>query len=252
MNRRPLDYKINGQYSFCLDTYADVGFWHYVFDEMCLGVATCRPYYEPIEIGHQRAVHDPDHIEPRNFIKDSPKLVSKHKELTQTELHDYVKFRYPVKSLGTKLLLRTYNDYHDAFGAKHLAARNHDTPAMAHFPSISKWINNQNVFSQVGRILFFINERQTSTPIHTDYADMRSRKDQFIWINFQEKKRFFVLDGSGQKQYLKGTINTFDNASWHGSEPAEYSCFTLRVDGVFTDTFLDETGLRSHYETNPR
>lgn len=254
---RPLEYKINGQYSLKLDPYTDTKVWDDMHEEICLGMALSKRYHEPIEIGHQRAVYDPTHIEPRNFIRDTLKHSPEYtrlllSELSNTELHDFVKFRYRTKSLGTKLLLRTYNNYHDSFGAKYLASRNKDTLAMVYFPSIKKWIKEQTVFSEIGRVLFFINERQTSTPIHSDYADLRTRKDQFIWINFNNLKQFFVLDVNGNKHYMTGRINTFDNASWHGSEPAEHACFTLRIDGVFSDSFLDQTGLRSHYENNVR
>lgn len=254
---RPLEFKINGQHSICLDQHVDTEVWTKMFPEMCLGVALSKRFHEPIEIGHQRAVYDPEHVEPRNFIRNVLQHTEEYKSLmkeplTNTELHDYVKFRFKTKTLGTKLLLRTYDEYHSAFHAKHLAGRNKDTMAMMYFPALQAWIKSQTVFNEVGRILFFINERQTSTPIHSDYADLRSRKDQFIWINFNQMKPFFVLDKDGQKQYMQGMVNTFDNANWHGSEPTPYACFTLRIDGVFSSSFLDSTGLRSHYEDNAR
>jgi hypothetical protein len=88
------------------------------------------------------------------------------------------------------------------------------------------------------------------TPTHCDYANLHSLKDQFIWINLFEKKQFFVLDHEYNKQYLPGEINTFDNATWHGSDPAKYSCFTIRIDGLFSDKFLTSTGLTNHYENS--
>jgi hypothetical protein len=102
----------------------------------------------------------------------------------------------------------------------------------------------------VGRILFFINQLGSYTATHCDYADRNSLKDQFIWINVFQKKSFFVLDENWKKQYLLGEINTFDNATWHGSEPAKHSCFTIRIDGLFSDEFLTKTGLDQHYANN--
>ncbi len=250
-NRPALDYTINGQYSICLDEFVGADEWNSFFPEMCLGVATTKSFHEPLEIGVQTSVYDEDHIEPWSFIKSRFQHSEAYKtmvgKLSREEMHDYVKFRFQVKSLGTKLLLRTYQDYTGAFDVKHLESRNRNTEAMSRFPCVERWLDKQTVFKEVGRIVLFINERQNGSPIHTDYADMKTRKDQFIWINFRQKKRFFVLDGQGNKHYLDGTINTFDNANWHGSDPIDYACFTLRIDGLFTDNFLDATGLRTHY-----
>ena len=61
-----------------------------------------------------------------------------------------------------------------------------------------------------------------------------------------------MLGDDWKKQYLNGEINTFDNATWHGSDPAKYSCFTIRIDGLFSDDFLTKTGLDKHYENTKK
>lgn len=245
-------FKINDQYSICLDEYFDLDSLHSMFPDIVQGVVQSKEHWEPIEIGNQNAILSKDHIDPKIYIRD---IFSKTEEytrlkdagLTDMQIYDYVKFTCPVKNLGTKLLLRTYPNYSKAFGAKHLARLNRDQPAYKNFPKLKEWIESTGAFKEVGRILFFINEMGSFTAVHCDYADHRSYKDQFIWINLFQKKNFFVLDDQWNKQYLKGEINTFDNANWHGSEPAKYNCFTIRIDGLFADEFLQKTGLDKHY-----
>jgi hypothetical protein len=251
MNRQ--NFKINGKYSVCLDEHFDLDSLHAIFPELVKGLIQSKEYYEPIEIGNQRAILDKDHIEPKIYIKDIFSKTAEYQSLkeegfTDIQIYDYVRFSYPVKTLGTKLLLRTYPNYSKAFGAKHIERLNKDQPAYENFPKLRKWIEDCGAFKGVGRILFFVNELGSYTPIHCDYANLDSLKDQFIWINLFQKKKFFVLDDQWNKQYIDGEINTFDNATWHGSDPAAYSCFTIRIDGLFSDDFLKKTGLDTHYE----
>lgn len=246
-------FKINEQYSICLDDYFDLESLHNIFPNIIEGVVKSKKYFEPIEIANQRAIFNKEHTVPKLYIRDCFSQTDEYKNLidkgfTDQEIYEYVLFRSPVKTLGTKLLLRTYPDYSKEFSSKHLAALNEDLPAYENFPSLKKWIENSGAFDQVGRILFFINNLGSYTPTHCDYSNLQTSKDQFIWINIYQKKNFFVLDESYNKQYLKGEINTFDNASWHGSDPAKYSCFTIRVDGIFSDEFLLKTRLYEHFK----
>lgn len=246
------NFKINGKYSICLDEYFDLETLHTIFPDIVKGLVQSKQYFEPIEIGHQRAILNKEHIEPKIYIKEVFSQTDEYSKLieagfTERQIYDYVLLRSPVKTLGTKLLLRTYPNYSKAFGAKHIARLNRDQPAYDNFPSFRNWIENCKAFDSIGRILFFVNELGSYTPTHCDYASLDSLKDQFIWINPFQKKSFFVLDENWNKQYLTGEINTFDNATWHGSDPAKYSCFTIRIDGLFSNEFLTKTGLDKHY-----
>ena len=250
-------FKINDQYSICLDEYFDLSALHNMFPDIVKGLIQSKQYFEPIEIGNQLAILNKEHVEPKLYIRD---VFSKSEEyaaliesgFTDRQIYDYVLMRFPVKTLGTKLLLRTYPNYSKAFGAKHIARLNKDQPAYENFPKLKEWVENCGAFKSVGRILFFINEMGSYTPTHCDYANLTSLKDQFIWINLFQKKSFFVLGDDWKKQYLDGEINTFDNATWHGSDPAKYSCFTIRIDGLFSDDFLTKTGLDKHYENTKK
>lgn len=246
------DYKINDQYSICLDNYFQLDELHNMYPDIVKGLVQSKQYLEPIEVGNQRAIFNKDHIDPNVYIKDVFSKTDEYADLiksgfSERQILEYVLYRCPVKSLGTKLLLRTYSEYSKTFATKHIARLNKDQPAYDYFPKLRNWIESSKAFDSVGRILFFINELGSYTPTHCDYAGLESFKDQFIWINLYQKKSFFVLDKDWKKQYLTGEINTFDNATWHGSDPAKCHCFTIRIDGVFTDEFLTNTGLATHY-----
>ena len=246
------DFKINDQYSICLDEYFDLDALHNIYPRIVKGLIQSKQYFEPIEIGNQQAIFNKEHIDPNIYIKDIFSKTEEYAHLirsgfTDRQILEYVLFRCPVKSLGTKLLLRTYPEYSKAFATKHIARLNKDQPAYENFPELKEWISNCGAFKSIGRILFFVNELGGYTPTHCDYAGLQSFKDQFIWINIYQKKSFFVLDKDWKKQYLLGEINTFDNATWHGSDPAKCHCFTIRIDGLFTDDFLNKTGLGNHY-----
>ena len=250
-------YKINNQYSINLDQYFDLDGLKNIYAELVAGLVLSKEHYEPIEIGDQRAIFSKEHIEPKLYIRDIFSKTDEYQKLieqgfTPIQIYDYVRFKFDVKTLGTKLLLRTYPNYSKAFGAKHYARLNRDQPAYQYFPKFKQWIEESGAFKEVGRILFFVNELGSYTPTHCDYANLNSLKDQFIWINLFEKKKFFVLDEEFNKRYITGEINTFDNATWHGSEPAKHSCFTIRIDGLFSEKFLTNTGLTNHYESSKK
>lgn len=246
-------FKINDQFSVCLDDFFDLEKLHEIYPDIVKGLVESKQYFEPIVVGNQRAILDKEHIDPNIYIKDIFSKTEEYANLissgfTDRQILEYVLYRCPVKSLGTKLLLRTYPNYSNAFATKHISRLNKDQPAYSNFPKLKEWIENCGAFKSVGRILLFVNELGSYTVTHCDYADLTTLKDQFIWINIFQKKSFFILDEHWKKQYLKGEINIFDNATWHGSDPAKSHCFTIRVDGLFTDDFLKRTGLDKHYE----
>ena len=252
MNTNTQIYKIKNQWSINLDEHFNLDGLKRIYSELIQGVVLSKQYYEPIEIGNQTAIFNKEHIAPTLYIKYVFSKTEEYQTLvdqgfTPTQIYDYVRFKFNVKTLGTKLLLRTYSDYSKSFDNKHLTSLNKDQPAYQYFPQLKKWIENSGAFKEVGRILFFINELGSYTPTHCDYSNLVSLKDQFIWINLFEKKTLFVLDEDFNKKYVTGVINTFDNANWHGSDPAKYSCFTIRIDGCFSEEFLQKSGLYEHF-----
>jgi hypothetical protein len=135
--------------------------------------------------------------------------------------------------------------YPKEWSTKHLAEQTVDTDNVQYWQPFFDWLNKQNVFEQYGRVVVFLNEPGVATPIHQDSPDP-ARKDEFIWISLDNRKKMFVFDGT-TKHYLTTPIGTFDATNYHGAEASDLASWSLRVDGVFSKDFLDRTGLLSHY-----
>lgn len=251
-NRKPLPHKINDQWTINLDEFFDVDALDDMYFDLVKGIVKSKQYWEPVVIGSKYALYYNETPEvtvyQNSILKDSgiaERLVEEG--LSSDEIYEFTKFAYPTIGLGKKLLLRTYKDYVGMYGAKHLADKNFDTEAYQYFPKLKEFIEKSGAFSEVGRVMFFLTERRTCTEIHCDYADLRTRKDQFVTILPRKIKKLFVLNENFEKQYTTGVINTFDNGTWHGSDIVDTSTFSIRIDGKFSSEFLEKTGLKNHY-----
>lgn len=132
---------------------------------------------------------------------------------------------------------------------KHLKDNCELTPVTETFKPFLTWLEEQNIFSSYGRVVIFLNEPNCFTPIHHDppYPDI-SPKDEFIWISVDSRKRFFIFDGdTKEKTYIPGLIGTFDNHNYHGSDPCKYANWSVRIDGIFSNDFLNRTGMVGHF-----
>lgn len=251
-NRRPLPHKINNQWTINLDLFFDINALDAMYFDLVKGIVRSKKHWEPVIIGSKYALYNREMPEvtvyQNGILKESGILDRLVEEgFSNDDIYEFTKFAYPTIGLGKKLLLRTYKDYVNMYGAKHLASKNFDTEAYQYFPQLKEFIEQSGAFSEVGRVMFFLTERRTCTETHCDYGDLKSRKDQFIIILPKKIKKLFVLDENFEKHYTTGVINTFDNGTWHGSEPVETSTFSIRVDGKFSTEFLKKTGLENHY-----
>jgi hypothetical protein len=128
---------------------------------------------------------------------------------------------------------------------KHLPHYTLKVPVDHELDFFYEWLDNQNIFQCYGRVNFFINHPGSYQIPHTDPDDpTKDSPDEFIWINFSpDRKKFYVLDDDNQKIYVPGYINWFNTKNLHGGDTVEYSCYSLRIDGIFTEEF------RSKYKT---
>lgn len=133
---------------------------------------------------------------------------------------------------------------------KHLKEECDSTPATESFKPFLDWIDNQNIFSSYGRVNVFLNEPHCSTPVHFDPPTNKvTAKDQFIWITLDDRKRFFVYDPTLEiKHYLSGYVGVFDNYNYHGAEASEYASWSIRIDGLFSEEFLDKSNMKEHFK----
>jgi len=141
-----------------------------------------------------------------------------------------------------------------------------------HLSSSNKWTSNLNYFDymipfikelpfkELGRILFFINYKDTKTPIHSDDGNAFSfdinhinplntqpHNREFIWFNLEKRKKFFLFDPIEKKKYFISSSSAFFNDSdYHGSEICNQFSVSLRIDGIFSDEFKTKLNLSSY------
>lgn len=130
---------------------------------------------------------------------------------------------------------------------KHIKTETVETENTKYFKFLFDWLDAEQIFSEYGRVVVFLNEPGVSTPIHQDSPDA-TRKDEFIWLSLGNRKKFFVYDVENDtKHYLQSPIGTFDATNYHGADPGEFASWSMRIDGVFSDSFLLKTNLYDHF-----
>lgn len=174
-----------------------------------------------------------------------------HKELVELtqEINSYgylfLKLIGDNLGIGYNLYLRapTTQDYND----KHLASKTVYTKAAANFKNLFRWVESQQIFDEIGRVVIFFNDQDQHCLLHRDRSSLNqvSNPDNFIWINlFPDRKQFYVLDGdSGKKVPITAQVAWFDTENWHASETSPFAAFSIRFDGVFSKYWKTKTGL---------
>jgi hypothetical protein len=149
---------------------------------------------------------------------------------------NYIVFEQDVVA-GTFSIIPRYSlDYNTKHHAAECVALSEDQQLAFFY----EWLDRQAIFSDYGRVTLFINYPGTSGPLHHDYPDAsKPNQDEFVLINFSpSKKKFYLIDNdTDARVYPSGYCNWFNTSNIHGSDPAEQACYSLRVDGLFSDAF---------------
>lgn len=237
---------ILGQPYLVLDQHVDTKTFDSIIDDIILGIARSRYAAGPANTGTgylDKSKHSAFEIY-RSILADSThpyyEIV---KNLKNWEPFTFIQYKWPSHVLGQCLLLRSSGI--DAYESKHDPSYCRDHPIISNFTSFVNWLKSSNIFEFIGRIVIFLNETGSSVLEHQDYQDGVSKKDQFIWICPMGNKKFYVRDGDN-KVYFNSRFCYFDNANIHGSDIIEQSSFSIRVDGKFSQSFLDKTNLKHH------
>ena len=171
-----------------------------------------------------------------NIIAD-PKLREIVTDLVNCDqFGNYIVFEQNIAAGTFSLGLRYCLDY----DTKHHATECVALPEDKQFAVFYEWLDRQDIFSEYGRVTLFINYTGVHTAVHTDYMDTsQPNQDEFVWINFSpDNKKFYLVDNkTNEKIYSPGYCSWFNTSNYHGSEPVEQACYSLRVDGLFSDTF---------------
>lgn len=186
-----------------------------------------------------------------NYLLNSNQLTAELQELTNIQREYALKYIYPNTTMGYQLSLRYVKDNVN-WSQKNKKDNIIVTPIDKNFKFIYDWLDKQNIFEEIGRVIFFLSNPYHGGQIHTDYPDLLGKpnnvKDEFLWIRFDKRKNFFIYDESThEKFYMDGYVNFFNNKDYHGSDPSELHCFSLRIDGIFKDEFKNKSPVLLSY-----
>lgn len=154
---------------------------------------------------------------------------------TTNSLGNWCMFEHNVEVGGLTINLRPTVNMQN----KHLSAHCRPLPEDQHFQVFYQWLDAQQIFEQYGVVRIFINLQNTYTMLHKDHGGTDAATGaEFIWLGLSPHKNLYIYDvESENKVYASGVANWFESNNWHGSDPAKQACYSIRVDGIFSDHF---------------
>ena len=228
-----------------LDQFLDITSLDNIADDIILGIAKARSTAGPSNSGPgylDKTKNSVPEIQRQILADPNHPYYNLLKDLKGWEAQSFIQYKWPSHVLGSCILLRLSSSYDE----KSLASKSIDLPAISHFKSLMDWVHNQNIFKEIGRAVILLNDPYSKAIEHSDYADGISKKDQFVWINPLQRKKFFIKD-KDTKHYVTSKVAFFDSANVHGTDPSDTSTFSIRFDGIFTEEFISKTGLKEHF-----
>ena len=182
--------------------------------------------------------HNTDEVtNPNNIKKNLHKLPDRFKEkLDQLsdnhEINVFLKilFGYPF-SASTILLRRGSNKMYENYSHNNYTQWEEDTNS--YFKELIRFIKTLP-FKELGRVAILFTDVGGQIPTHPDHYN--DKLPEFIWFRTNFDKKFFIVDND-HKTYVTGYSSWFDSSLPHGTDIAKRFCFSIRVDGVFTDNF---------------
>lgn len=195
---------------------------------------------------------DRDLTVAQEMIYDDPNVLTKYNEIIATlqrginnaHWHNHVlqSFKamvYGTYSGGWTVSVRA----EDNFLNKNIGARCQDTSNARHFTKFLSFVKTLP-FAEVGRVQVFVNYPGGRTPIHFDGSTKKKHLNDHLWMRTTTEKKFFIFDGEArEKHYVTGHTAFFNESDYHGTDIAERTVFSLRVDGKFTPEFKKQLGI---------
>lgn len=150
-------------------------------------------------------------------------------------LSSYVRFIEPVHYGSMSINLQYISNLEGWFTNRGDPDNCKKTDAYDNFPFLFSWLNENNIFRQIGRCVVYVAEANMQGLIHYDIPKDNHLHD-FIWINLDERKKLFLIDGvTNKKVYIDSPITLFDDRNFHGAESSAYASWSVRIDGFFSD-----------------
>lgn len=234
---------LNNQPNIDLQPYVDFdslkSLEHYFVRGIVKSWKHCKP-----TIYIRRHCMDPDAVPLQEIVshyKSSPDLFPDtefYKDLIDNDLlSSYLRFVEPVHYGSMSINLQYIKNTELWFINRGDPENCAKTDAYDNFPFLFEWLEQNNIFSKIGRCVIYVAEANLKSVVHYDLPKDNHLHD-FIWINLDQRKKLFLQDGqTKEKIYINSPITTFDDRNYHGVEQSEYASWSLRIDGFFNEEF---------------
>jgi len=106
--------------------------------------------------------------------------------------------------------------------------------------------------SHIGHVSFFLNKPSVVPYYHVDSGqdatlekwNPRPHREEFIWINFNKDKTFYIIDNNAAPVKIESSSAFFNTNNFHGSHDAAHSwTYSVRIEGVFSEELRDVLGI---------
>ncbi len=224
-----------------LDSFINIDQFNELVNEMIIGISkswvdkgvvSCgvRPEEKKLELCH--VLKNPEKYLNAEQVESLNALPNLHQKAW------YCTLLLPIHHPYSLVFLRRENQ----FWNKHLQGECKWTENAPHFPKTIEFIKRLP-FKEIGRILFFVSEPHQDVLIHYDgeLDGSRERKNtEMIYFRPMMKKNFFLWDNEKNENVMvKSCASYWNDLDWHGALPSDGKAFSLRVDGIFEDSFRE-------------
>ncbi len=238
-------HKINEQVWFDLEPYLDMETFITFEDKIIYNIAKNAETIKPSTTSKNTLYNQT----AKSFREEENLNKEKYPEFNNLQ-RDWIT-QLTSSGLGYHLLLNGIRNYPQGYSLKHTREGMFDYPHKEDFRFIFDWLEQQSIFKEYGRSTFWIAKANEKTALHTDYGDITStKKDMFIWLTGRNRKKLLQYDNDLNITIPSTTrAGIFNNCNWHcGLGHETMMAWSFRVDGIFTDEFMEKTGLDSYFK----
>jgi hypothetical protein len=141
---------------------------------------------------------------------------------------------------GTKMIYLTQSERPDSYFDLDKTELWHPTDEAREFALLMDFIRTMP-FKSTGRMLILYDHALREVPAHRDHMEPEVCHD-FIWFRTNKKKPLYMLNHlTGEKTHVESYSAWFDSVNqFHGSEGHDGLSFSIRVDGIFSDSFKEK------------
>ena len=231
---------VNGLPYYNLDQFLDIDSFNNLFDELAVGISkswvdkgvvSCGVRETETQLELCSVLNSPQKYLNSHQLKILDKLDNLHQKAW------YCSLILPIHHPYSLVFLRRERD----FWKKQYSDFCDWTENAQYFPETIEFIKRLP-FQEFGRIVLFITEPNEETLIHYDGGSADSLKNantEMIYFRpGSNKKKIFIWDDSAKKEYLiNSTASFWNDLDYHGVHASNGKTFSLRIDGVFTNSF---------------